>query len=140
MASVNGACNCGAVQISIPEADFPKESLLCHCLNCKASGSALASLNLVIPASSVKMEKGQPKKYLETEGASGKPLDRWFCGDCGSPCFSISSAMPEISFVKSGLFMKEFKKTGRTMPAPAKEGWWRNHEEWEKSVGRNVVE
>ncbi|RDW66943.1 hypothetical protein BP5796_09692 [Coleophoma crateriformis] len=140
MASVKGACNCGAVQISIPEADFPKESLLCHCLNCKASSGSLASLNLVIPTSSVKIEKGQPKKYLETECASGNTMDRWFCGDCGSACFSISSGLKEVSFVKGGLFVKEFKKTGRTMPAPAKESWWRHHEEWERAFGCDLVE
>lgn len=39
--SIQGACNCGAIAVTVPKDQWPKSSMVCHCLNCRASGGSL---------------------------------------------------------------------------------------------------
>jgi hypothetical protein len=66
---------------------------------------------------------GKPKVYLDKKTDSGTPLERLFCGDCGSPIMSVIPSVEGKSFVKMGLFPK--------VPAPAVEVYTKNRDDWE---------
>lgn len=52
-------------------------------------------------ADAITIEQGTPKVY-ETIGTSGLPVERKFCGDCGSPILSDAKAIEGLLFVKGG--------------------------------------
>lgn len=60
-----------------------------------------SSLQLQISSDNISITRGKPKKFTGT-GSSGKPVHRFFCGDCGTPIWSDAESMPKISFVKVG--------------------------------------
>jgi hypothetical protein len=48
------------------------------------------------------MIEGSPSVWRDTDTQSGAPLDREYCGACGSPIRSVSSASPKLVAVKAG--------------------------------------
>ncbi|KAE8160197.1 Mss4-like protein, partial [Aspergillus tamarii] len=124
---VHGACNCGAVTITISQSSFPKSSLACHCRNCKSSSGSLFSLNLVVPTKDVVIT-GKPNNYKEKECASGHHMSRYFCPTCGSAIMSVVSEDPSVAYVKTGVLAK----SGMDLPPPKVQAWWRRAEVFEK--------
>ena len=96
---VTGRCNCGAVRWRIDGA--PLAVAACHCTNCRAQSGAAYSVNIVAKARTVSME-GPIKGYEDKATASGQPVTREFCADCGSPIRSVIAAMPAIVALKAG--------------------------------------
>ncbi len=73
MPKVSGGCLCGEVRYE-SNAE-PLGTAICHCTHCqKVSGSAF-SVNVVVPAPSLKWE-GQSLASYADKGESGKPLSR----------------------------------------------------------------
>jgi hypothetical protein len=99
VARLSGSCLCGGVRY---ESDAqPLMTAVCHCKDCqKASGSAF-SVNLGVPAASLKVA-GESLATFEHTGGSGLQVFRRFCRNCGSSIFTDIAAMPGVSFVKGG--------------------------------------
>jgi hypothetical protein len=92
----HGACLCGAIRFEI---DGELAGIqLCHCSDCRrAQGSAFAA-NLPVRAENFRLVSGQPKAF---ESSPGK--ERLFCGDCGAPIISRTTAAPGMVRVRGGL-------------------------------------
>ncbi len=58
------------------------------------------SIIIAVPEGAVSVE-GTVKTFDDT-GDSGATVKRQFCGDCGSPLFSIVEHPPGLIFVKAG--------------------------------------
>ena len=98
MAKIEGGCLCGNIRYTgVTE---PLATVLCHCINCQKQSGGAYSLNLVMPKGSVDIQ-GELTTYVDT-GDSGKPLDRNFCGRCGSVITSEPSVMANITVLKAG--------------------------------------
>jgi len=98
--SVNGQCLCGAVKYEL--ANPPSVTGVCHCLNCqRQAGSAYSTLG-VVPRSEFSLTAGEPKLYEDSDTASGNTVQRFFCGNCGSPIYSAIDAQPDNIFLKTG--------------------------------------
>lgn len=98
MAKIEGGCLCGIIRYK-SEAE-PLVTVLCHCTNCQKQSGGAYSLNLVMLKGSLDI-RGEMTTYVDT-GDSGKPLDRNFCGRCGSAITSEPSAMANITVLKAG--------------------------------------
>ncbi len=94
----SGRCLCGNIRYAF-EGD-PLAVAVCHCKHCQRQAGSAFSIVTVI-ASKVLTVEGTPKTYVDTTD-SGNSLERQFCGECGSPLFSISPASPTITIVKAG--------------------------------------
>lgn len=66
---------------------------------------------------------GTPKSWHDEKTDSGTPLDRYFCGNCGSPIMSVTPLMPGKAFIKLGLF--------KEIPKPQMEAYIKDRDEWE---------
>lgn len=96
-----GSCLCGAIRFAI---DIPvKELRACHCRNCQKASGAGGSVNAVVPSAAFRITQGTPKRY-SARADSGRVLNRYFCGDCGSPIYSQRETTPETVVVRAGLF------------------------------------
>ena len=97
--SITGGCLCGAIRYTI---GVPVTELrACHCTSCQKVTGAGGSVNAVIPSAAFKVERGTPKRY-SAKADSGRTLNRYFCGDCGSPIYSQRVETPEIMVVRAG--------------------------------------
>lgn len=96
----HGGCLCGQVRY---EADWPPAAVVtCHCKNCqKQAGSAL-SVVAVFPRDALRV-RGTLKSFHDT-AASGRPVERKFCPDCGSPVITDNPTAEGqgIIFLKAG--------------------------------------
>jgi len=57
------------------------------------------------------MTGGEPKLYQDGETQSGNTVERYFCGNCGSPIYSVVPGSPDMKYVKTGTLddTSEFK-------------------------------
>jgi hypothetical protein len=98
MPTISGSCLCGAIHyVSSAE---PALTAVCHCRNCQKIGGGGYSVNVAVPSDSLEI-RGAPAAY-ETLGASGRPVTRRFCSQCGSTLFTDAAAFPGMTFIKGG--------------------------------------
>ncbi|KAI1294543.1 Mss4-like protein [Xylaria venustula] len=98
------SCLCGGVKLEIHGA--PVMQNLCHCSSCqKSTGAAFGSM-AAYKAEQVILTESEPsmlKTYVDKTPESGRVLKRSFCGNCGSPVKSLSSAAPGNVVVPIGI-------------------------------------
>ncbi len=95
-----GRCLCGAITYEFPNA--PAMTGVCHCKNCqRQAGSAFSTL-AGVPAAEFKFTQGEPKLYEDGDTQSGNTVQRYFCGECGSPIYSAIPSQPDTLFLKTG--------------------------------------
>lgn len=97
--AIEGGCNCGAVRFRLTEP--PLTVLACHCENCRRQSGSAYSVNLAVKAKAVEVE-GPFSTFEDRSTESGHPVNRDFCGACGSPFRSRPSSGPPIVAIKAG--------------------------------------
>ena len=97
--TIGGGCNCGAIRYTLDSP--PLAVAVCHCRNCQRQSGSAFSVNLVAKARTMHVE-GTLSLYEDPDTESGHPVQREFCGQCGSPIRSIPTAMPSLIAVKAG--------------------------------------
>jgi hypothetical protein len=97
--TITGGCLCGKIRYSVSQ---PAEKIIaCHCTHCQKTSGAGASFNTAVPASAFTIIAGTPKVFADTPD-SGNIMNRFFCGDCGSPIYSQRTKTPEMIVIKVG--------------------------------------
>ena len=97
--SKTGQCLCGAIQYELQNP--PAMSGVCHCKNCqRQAGSAFSTLAGVAKSDFV-LKSGEMKLYSDSDTDSGNTVERYFCGDCGSPIYSAVPGSPDGFFLVS---------------------------------------
>ena len=96
---LTGGCLCGAIRytISVPVSELRA----CHCRSCQKVTGGAGSVNAVISSAAFALTHGTPKRYT-ARADSGRTLNRYFCGDCGSPIYSQRVETPEMMTVRAG--------------------------------------
>ncbi len=98
--AVTGQCLCGKVKYEMDA--VPAMTGVCHCKNCqRQAGSAFSTL-AGVPKDGFKFTAGEPKLYEDSDTRSGNTVQRYFCGNCGSPIYSALSSQPDSIFLKTG--------------------------------------
>ena len=96
---LTGHCLCGGVTYSA-DAD-PVAQAACHCADCQRQTSSPFSVVVGVPLDALAVEGDTLASYSTTADHGGE-TERKFCSACGSPLFSVSSAMPQVAFIKAG--------------------------------------
>jgi len=96
-----GGCLCGAIRYTVSAAVSGLRA--CHCTHCQKTSGTGSSVNAVIQKKDFALTKGTPKCYTD-KADSGRLLQRFFCGDCGSPIYSYRESTPERLVVRAGTF------------------------------------
>jgi len=61
-----------------------------------------ACIYIQAPTDRIELTHGSPKVYGDGATRSGKIVQRYFCGDCGSALWSTPGSMDNVSFLKVG--------------------------------------
>jgi hypothetical protein len=103
-----GGCNCGRLRYRVTKE--PLTSYICHCHRCqKRTGSAF-SMSIVIPATGLHLEKGEPTK-TERILANGSKNCSYVCAHCHSRLYTQRDGSPTIN-LRAGTL----DDTGRIRP------------------------
>jgi hypothetical protein len=102
MAVHEGGCLCGQVRYSVRTA--PMRVTICHCRFCqKATGSAFL-VEPIFGKADFDVTAGEPKIYRHRSAGSGKMVDVYFCGRCGTKLFLSFERFPDVVGVYGGTF------------------------------------
>lgn len=93
-----GRCMCGGVQYSFPGA--PLLTAVCHCRQCQRQSGSAFSIVAAVPRQGLALS-GETKVFMD-KGDSGRPVERHFCPNCGSPIMSVIEPMPDMVLIKAG--------------------------------------
>jgi hypothetical protein len=94
---LEGGCLCGAVRYRA--AGEPSHPTLCHCDTCRhATGAPLVAW-LTFARSDFGFTRGEPMRYR-----SSPPVERTFCGRCGTPLTYARDDERETIDVTTGSF------------------------------------
>ncbi|HEY5644396.1 MAG TPA: GFA family protein [Pseudomonadales bacterium] len=98
--AITGQCLCGSIRYELDEA--PAMTGVCHCKNCqRQAGSAFSTL-AGVPKAGFRLTAGEPKLYEDRDTQSGNLVQRFFCGNCGSPIYSALQSNADMIFLKTG--------------------------------------
>lgn len=78
MKTLDGGCLCGAIRYRVT--GKPKNTMVCHCQSCRRAAGSPVVAWLTFPASRFQLTKGKPIRFH-----SSAPVERTFCGACGTP-------------------------------------------------------
>jgi len=95
---LEGSCHCGAVRFSV-ESAHPYPFNLCYCSICrKTAGGGGFAINLGGAAPSLTVEGREAVRTYRARREDGErsPLERHFCGTCGSMLWAWDPRWPEL--------------------------------------------
>ena len=106
---ITGQCLCGEIKYELTNA--PAMTGVCHCKNCQRQAGSAFSTIAAVATTDLSFTNGQPRLYKDSDTASGNSVDRFFCGNCGSPIYSAIVSQPDNYFIKTGTLddTSEFK-------------------------------
>lgn len=100
MPKIQGSCLCGQVNYT-STAEDPAMMVVCHCPDCQKQSGSAYSTNVLVPTTSISFE-GESRGQYVVNGASGQPVTRNFCRNCGSPLTTELPAFDNLAAVKAG--------------------------------------
>lgn len=93
-------CFCGAIRLEA-HAD-PMRVTVCHCRWCQRRTGTAFGTELVFRASEIAVQGEEPARYRHHSDESGRWLDVFFCGKCGSNLGFMLEAVPGVRTVPAG--------------------------------------
>jgi hypothetical protein len=119
-----GTCACGAVTYECIAA--PLRMVNCYCADCQRASGGAFSPTIVVPTEALTVV-GDVCSF-EVTADSGAIARRSFCGRCGTPLFSNSSARPTVTGIKAGSL------DDGSWFAPSAEYWCSSKLPWHESA------
>lgn len=92
-----GSCLCGAIRYAIH--GKIGEIIQCHCQRCRKSNGTAYATNAPVKISEFELISGQ--NVLKTFQSTAT-TQRCFCGECGSPIYSIKQEAPDFYRLRIG--------------------------------------
>lgn len=119
--TLTGGCLCGALRYTyrgeVGAAGY------CHCADCRRVSGSAFGISVRVDASGFAIAKGTPRSFVKA-GDSGRMVARFFCGDCGSPLYTLPPLHPELVFLKAGSL------DDPSVVKPTRQAWTRSRVDW----------
>jgi hypothetical protein len=119
--AASGGCLCGAVRYEYSGA--LGGAGYCHCSDCRRISGSAFGVSVRARAELFRIVAGSPREYVKVSD-SGRPVARYFCGDCGSPLFTRPPLHPETVFIKAGSL------DDPTLVRPDRQAWTISRVDW----------
>src|SRR5262249_18485629 len=96
----------------------------CHCADCrKITGSAF-NVGLRVYRKHLAVKAESELRGYKSANAAGREIERYFCGACGSPIFTLHPSKPEFAWVKAGIIDQP------ELIQPTYENWIKDKVSW----------
>lgn len=94
-------CLCGGITLSYSGVIGPAN--YCHCEDCRRANGSAYNIGVRVDRKDLSLNATAEFKAYKYVGASGRMIERWFCGACGSPIYTLHPSKPEYAWVKAGI-------------------------------------
>ena len=118
---VTGACHCRNIRFTA-EVDA-SHVVVCHCTDCQTLSGSAFRVNAPAAFDSFRLTCGQPRTYEKIAESGSKRL-HGFCGDCGTPLYSVAPVGATLIFLRLGALHE------RHLLRPAVQIWRRSTVPW----------
>ena len=118
---LTGGCLCGSVRYAYEGEVGPAG--YCHCADCRRVSGSAFGISVRVAASGFSIVAGVSKSFTKLSD-SGRPVARFFCGDCGSPLYTLPPLHPEAVFIKAGSL------DDPNVVKPNRQAWTRSRVDW----------
>lgn len=88
-----GGCACGSIRFEVTKPFLAVGS--CHCTDCQKASGGGPNYVALTPRDALRVLSGEPKVF-ERIAESGAVVGRAYCGDCGTPLWSLPVHEPFI--------------------------------------------
>jgi hypothetical protein len=95
-----GGCQCRKIRYRIDAAEPPIVAA-CHCTECQRQSGSAFGMSMIVPRESFALIAGKPRSF-KRDSDSGKPVECFFCADCGTRLFHTPASMGATVNVKPG--------------------------------------
>lgn len=102
MAQHDGGCVCGSVRYSVQSA--PLRVTVCHCTWCQRRTGSAFGVEAVFLKDDVTISGDSLRTYRHVSDRSGRWLDQFFCGTCGTNIGIALESVPKIRTIAAGTF------------------------------------
>src|SRR5262249_50139223 len=97
----SATCLCGGIQLQYSGEIGPAN--YCHCEDCrKVTGSAF-NVGVRVDRAGLELDATTELRCHRSTSARGSMMERWFCGACGSPIYTLHDHRPTEAWVKAGI-------------------------------------
>jgi hypothetical protein len=120
MPKFSGKCLCGDVTY-LGDAE-PAVMLACHCKDCQRSTGTAFLTAVGIPNDAVTFA-GALKTYTRPGGTTGLPINRNFCGLCGSPVYLERENAGRVLIMAGTLNDTSFVRPGKILFCASAQEW-----------------
>jgi len=100
--SRSGGCVCGSIRYVCQ--GEPTRVTLCHCTWCQRRTGTAFGTEVVFRAEQVLLSGAEASRYRHVSDLSGRWLELYFCGSCGTNLGFSLEAVPGIRTVPAGSF------------------------------------
>jgi hypothetical protein len=125
--SRTGRCQCG--QITYDVSGDLIATVVCHCDHCQRQSGAAFSVNLIAHESQIAVSGTLSNFEDRGENGDAVYVNRYFCGDCGSPIYSALVDPAGVIAVKAGTL------DDRSEVKPTVEAWCDHRQPWVELPG-----
>jgi hypothetical protein len=92
-------CLCGGIKLSYSGVIGPANS--CHCEDCRRVTGSAYNIGVRVERTGLTVTTTSELKVCACIGAKGREIQRYFCGTCGSPIYTLHPWKPEFAWVKA---------------------------------------
>jgi hypothetical protein len=116
------SCLCGGIRLSYSGKIGP--SNYCHCEDCRRVTGSAFNIGVRVDRKDLQVNATAEMRSYKYVSGSGREIERYFCGTCGSPILTLHPAKPEDAWVKAGIINQP------DIVRPTHENWIRDKVKW----------
>jgi hypothetical protein len=116
------SCLCGGITLSYSGPIGPAN--YCHCEDCRRVTGSAFNIGVRVERTRLHAKAISELRAYKSIGGNGNTIERYFCGTCGSPIFTLHPARPEFAWVKAGII------NNPEVVQPAYENWVKDKVKW----------
>ncbi|KAI1080911.1 Mss4-like protein [Whalleya microplaca] len=99
-------CYCGSIQLAFPvEGPGLVDTFVCNCADCRKVTASMFASNFIVEDRALRHLRGQEKlsKFTKTGTiATGNAMTNYFCSNCGTLMYRVSTGYPGKSILRIG--------------------------------------
>jgi len=118
----SASCLCGGIRLNYSGKIGP--SNYCHCQDCRRATGSAFNIGVRVDRKDLKVNAIVEMRCYKYVGGSGREIERYFCGTCGSPILTLHPAKPEYAWVKAGIINQP------DIVKPKYENWTKDKVKW----------
>jgi hypothetical protein len=118
----SASCLCGGIRLSYSGKIGP--SNYCHCEDCRRVTGSAFNIGVRVDRKDLKVNATAEMRSYKYVSSSGREIERYFCGTCGSPMLTLHPAKPEYAWVKAGIINQP------DIVNPTYENWIKDKVKW----------